>query len=72
MGSWRCSDRRTRPSQAVSKMKDFVKAQSTLEYALFIAVVAAALAAMNTYIRRSIQANLKVVEDRVNAEALKP
>lgn len=53
-------------------MKDFVKAQSTLEYALFIAVVAAALAAMNTYIRRSIQANLKVVEDRVNAEALKP
>ena len=51
-------------------MKNFSKGQSTLEYALFIAVVAMALAAMNTYIRRSIQANLKVVEDRINAEAV--
>lgn len=44
--------------------------QSTLEYALFVAVVAAALVTMYDYVRRSIQANLAVAEKRVNAEAL--
>ena len=44
--------------------------QSVLEYATFIAVVAAALIAMSTYVRRSIQAQLKLVEDRINAEAM--
>lgn len=44
--------------------------QSTLEYALFVAVVASALVAMSVYVQRSIQANLKTVEDRVNAEAV--
>ena len=43
--------------------------QSTLEYAVFIAVVAAALTTMSLYVRRSIQANLKAVEDQINAEA---
>lgn len=42
--------------------------QATLDYAVFIAVVAAALIAMQVYVRRSIQANLKVLEDQVNAE----
>ena len=42
-------------------------AQSTLEYAVFVAVVASALAAMSLYVRRSIQANLKQLEDQVNA-----
>ena len=42
--------------------------QSTLEYAVFIAVVAAALMAMQTYVKRSIQANLKTVENQLNAE----
>lgn len=46
------------------------RGQSTLEYAIFITVVAAALITMNVYIRRSIQANLKEVEDHINAEAL--
>ena len=46
--------------------------QSTLEYAMFIAVVAAALLAMQTYIRRSIQANLKTVENQINAEVKDP
>jgi len=42
-------------------------AQSTLEYALIIAVVVAALSAMSVYVQRSIQANLKTVEDQINA-----
>ncbi len=37
---------------------------------MFTAVVAAALATMQVYVRRSIQANLKAVEDQINAEAL--
>jgi Flp pilus assembly pilin Flp len=44
--------------------------QSTLEYAVFTAVVAAALIAMQVYVRRSIQANLKTLENQVNAEAI--
>ncbi len=42
--------------------------QSTLEYAVFTAVVSAALVAMTLYVRRSIQANLKVLEDQINAQ----
>ncbi len=42
-----------------------------MEYAVFIAVVAAALIAMSDYVRRSIQANLKTVEEQVNVEAAK-
>ena len=41
--------------------------QHTLEYAVLIAVVAAAVVAMQTYVRRAIQANLKNVEEEVNA-----
>lgn len=44
--------------------------QATLEYALFIGVVAAALVGMTVYIRRSIQANLKMLEGQINAEAI--
>ena len=43
------------------------KAQSVLEYAMIISVVVAALMAMNVYVQRAVQANLKMVEDRVNA-----
>ena len=46
------------------------RAQSTLEYALFVAVAASALAGMTVYVRRSIQANLKAIEDRINADAV--
>ena len=45
--------------------------QSIMEYAVFIAVIVAALIAMNDYVRRSIQANLKTVEEQINAEAAK-
>ncbi len=46
------------------------RGQSTLEYAVFSAVVAAALVGMQLYVRRSIQANLKMLEEHINAEAL--
>ena len=49
--------------------KKLASGQAVLEYAVFIAVVAAALITMSTYVRRSIQANLKGVEDQINAEA---
>ncbi len=40
--------------------------QNILEYALIIAVVVAALGAMNIYVQRSIQANLKLIEEHIN------
>lgn len=42
------------------------KAQSILEYALIISVVVAALSAMSIYVQRSIQANLKLIEEQIN------
>jgi len=41
-----------------------------LEYGVFIAVVAAALLAMQLYVQRSVQANLKALEEQINAEAV--
>lgn len=45
------------------------KAQSTIEYALLIAIVAAAFLAMQLYVQRAVQANFKLIEDQINAEA---
>ena len=45
------------------------RGQSILEYATIIAVVASALTLMAVYVQRSIQANLKTVEDQVNFKA---
>jgi len=42
------------------------KAQSILEYALIISVVVAAIGAMSLYVQRSIQANLKLIEEHIN------
>jgi len=42
--------------------------QSILEYALIISVAVAALVAMSVYVQRSVQANLKMVEDQINAQ----
>lgn len=42
------------------------KAQSILEYAMIISVVAAAVMAMNVYVQRAVQSNLKMVEERIN------
>jgi len=43
------------------------KAQSIIEYAILIAVVAAAFVAMHIYMQRAVQANFKVIEEEVNA-----
>ena len=43
-----------------------------MEYAMFIAVFVAALVTMAAYIRRSMQANLKTVEDQINTSAIRP
>lgn len=45
------------------------RGQSILDYAILVAVVAAALVSMSTYIQRSVQANLKMIEDQINAAA---
>jgi len=50
------------------KGKKMKKAQSVLEYAMVIMVVAAAIMAMHVYVQRSVQANLKMLEERVNAQ----
>lgn len=42
------------------------KAQSILEYALLVTVVAAAFVAMHLYMQRSVQANFKMVEEQIN------
>ncbi|MBN3038973.1 MAG: class III signal peptide-containing protein [Candidatus Omnitrophica bacterium] len=44
------------------------KAQSTLEYAVLIAIVAAACAAMTTYVQRAVRANMKTLERQINVE----
>jgi len=48
-----------------------LKGQSILEYTLIIAVVVAALTAMSIYVQRSAQANLKVIENQINAQESK-
>lgn len=42
--------------------------QSTIEYALLIAIVAAVFMAMHLYAQRAVQANFKVIEDQINVE----
>ena len=44
------------------------RAQSVIEYALLIAVVAAAYMAMQAYVQRAARASLKVIEEQINAE----
>ncbi len=46
-----------------------LKGQSVLEYAILIAIVSAAFLAMAVYVRRSVQASIFKIEDRV---AVKP
>ncbi len=44
------------------------RGQSTIEYAVLVAVVAAAFIAMQTYARRAIQANFKTLESTLRTE----
>ncbi len=46
--------------------------QHTLEYAVLIAIGAAGVVAMQPYVRRAIQANLKNIEGEVNASLKEP
>ena len=48
------------------------RAQSILEYSILIAVVTAALISMSLYVKRAIQANLKTIENQINAEVSEP
>lgn len=41
-------------------------AQSIMEYALLIAVVATAFMVMQVFINRVVQAKLKIIEDQIN------
>lgn len=43
------------------------KAQSIIEYAVLISVVALAFAAMYLYANRAVQANFNLIEQRVNS-----
>lgn len=52
------------------KMTGKKNGQSILEYSVIVAVVIAALSLMSIYIRRAIQANLKLIEDQVNTEVV--
>lgn len=46
--------------------------QSLLEYVMIVVVVIAALSAMSLYVQRSVQANLKIMQDQVNANPANP
>ncbi len=46
--------------------------QSVLEYAILLAIVAAAFITMSIYVRRAIQGQLYSLEDKVTAKAVAP
>lgn len=46
----------------------FKYAQATLEYALIVTIVVTAITAMSVYVRRAVQANLKLIEEQINNE----
>ena len=46
--------------------------QSLLEYTMIVVVVIAALSAMSLYVQRSVQANLRIMQDQVNANPVNP
>jgi hypothetical protein len=54
------------PKNPLLKHK-FLTGQSTVEYAMAIVILVTALVAMSAYVQRSVQANLKMLQDRVNA-----
>ncbi len=52
------------------KIRMIKRGQSVLEYSMIIAVAVAALMAMGVYVRRAVQANLKLIEEQINVEAV--
>ena len=69
---WILDLRFTKIQNPKSKIQNFRRTecggQSTTEYAIFIAVVASALVAMTIYVRRGIQAHLKLMERQTSAQ----
>ena len=47
-----------------------VPGQSALEYTMLVVALAAALLGMGIYVRRAIQANMKLAEQQINQEAM--
>lgn len=47
------------------------KAQSIIEYAIIIAVVAAAFVAMQTYLQRSVQSALRPLDEQLSPRSQK-
>lgn len=46
------------------------KGQSLLEYAMLLAVVAAACMAMNTYVQRALQGNINQLDSHITARPI--
>ena len=44
------------------------KAQSFLEYAVLISIIAVAFAMMQMYVQRAVKAQLKLIEYQINAQ----
>ena len=44
------------------------KGQSIIEYSILIAVVVAAFLAMQVYVERAAKANLKLIQEKANAQ----
>ena len=66
------SARSSKDNKMIKKRNYFRKrgffGQSTIEYALLVAIVAAAFLAMRTYVVRAMQANLKLIENQINTQ----
>ena len=54
--------------KTMKMMKKSTRAQTVIEYAILISVVAIAFVAMKTYVERSVNANIKLIEEQINAE----
>ena len=44
------------------------RGQSTVEFVVLVSVVTIAVVAMGTYVFRAVNANMKMIEDQVNAD----
>ena len=62
-----CRGRDVSMRESRSAIRTLCRGKSTMEYAVLVAIVAAALVAMHTYVRRAMQANLKNLELELNA-----
>lgn len=47
------------------------RAQSFIEYAIMLSVVTVAVLMMGLYIRRAVQANMRIIEAQINTESMK-